>query len=98
MPLADLFAKFGVDIVFKGHDHFYAHQESNGVTLQTLPQPSHPGDRLNADPVNFGYIAGTILGGSGYLLVTTHTDETEVTFVGAEGTIRDRYTVPTPKG
>lgn len=94
MPLEKLFTTYGVDIVFKGHDHFYAHQESNGLTLQTLPQPSHPGVRLNADPVTFGYMTGTILGGSGYLQVTTHPDSTEVTFIGSDGNARDHYTVP----
>lgn len=94
MPIHDLLTSEGVDIVFKGHDHFYAHQELDGLTYQTLPQPSHPGSKLNEDPEKFGYISGKVVGGSGFLLVQTTNEEISVTFVSSDGAELDRYIVP----
>lgn len=93
MPIHDLLIKYGVDAVFKGHDHFYAHQELDGITYQTLPQPSHPGSALNADPVKWGYTSGVLIGGSGYLTVKTHDASVGVEFISASGDVLDDYVI-----
>ena len=93
MPIKDVLEKYGVQIVFKGHDHFYAHQEYRGITYQTLPQPSHPGNKLNDDPEKWGYASGTILGGSGFLHVTTREGLVTVEFIDYSGQVVDSYDI-----
>ncbi|MBX7213776.1 MAG: metallophosphoesterase, partial [Thermoflexales bacterium] len=92
-PLQQLFIDTGIDIIFKGHDHFYARQELDGIVYQTVPQPSHPGDRLNTTD-EYGYTNGRILGGSGFLKVSVFGTAVTVEFVRADGKIADRYTIP----
>ena len=94
IPIKDVLEKYGVDAVFKGHDHFYAHQELDGITYQTLPQPSHPGSQLNHDPALFGYTTGSILGGSGFLRVTTQDSGVSIEFVSPDGAVLERYEIP----
>lgn len=81
----------GVDIVFKGHDHLYVKQELDGIIYQTLPQPSHPGDKVNS-ATEYGYRSGKIIGGSGFLKVTTNSSGIRVDFIKHDGTILDSYT------
>ncbi len=79
-PIHQLLVDNKVNAVFKGHDHFYAKQELDGVVYQTLPQPSHPGDIVNTKG-EYGYTSGNIIGGSGYLRVTVSTNNAKVEFV-----------------
>lgn len=46
-PVHQLLVENGVDFVFKGHDHIYVKQERDGIIYQTLPQPSHPGEKIS---------------------------------------------------
>jgi hypothetical protein len=89
-PIHQLFVENGVDIVFKGHDHLYVKQELDGIIYQTLPQPSHPGDKVNS-AIEYGYITGKIVGGSGFLKVTTTSNSIKVDFIKHDGTILDSY-------
>ena len=89
-PVHQLLVDNGVDIVFKGHDHLYVKQELDGIIYQTLPQPSHPGDKVNSAD-QYGYITGKIVGGSGFLKVTTSNLGIKVEFVGHDGVILDSY-------
>jgi hypothetical protein len=79
-----------VGIVFKGHDHLYVKQELDGIIYQTLPQPSHPGNKI--DVTQYGYISGKGVGGSGFLKVTTQSSMVKVDFVSFDGQILDSYT------
>lgn len=79
-----------VEIVFKGHDHFYAKQELDGVVYQTVPQPSHPGDKINTAE-EYGYLNGDIIGGSGYLNVSVSPEAVKVNFIGFSGSILASY-------
>ena len=88
-PVHQLLKDYGVDFVFKGHDHLYVHQELDGIVYQTLPQPSHPGDRVN--PLQYGYAAGKTVGGSGFLKVTTSDSEVRVQFITFDGHFADDY-------
>lgn len=89
-PIHQLLKDNGVSIVFKGHDHLYARQDLDGLTYQTVPQPSHPGDKVNYAS-EYGYRSGTILGGSGFLIVRVTPTNVSVEFVRADGRIADRY-------
>lgn len=91
-PIHQLFVDNNVDVVFKGHDHFYAKQELDGIIYQTLPQPSHPGDKINTAE-EYGYLNGKIIGGSGYLKVTTSQSSIKIEFIKADGSIADSYTL-----
>lgn len=70
-PIHDLLVKYKVTAVFHGHDHFYAHQNLDGVVYQLVPQPSavnsNNGAQLASD---YRYLAGTFLASSGHLRVT----------------------------
>lgn len=81
-PIHELLVDNKVQIVFKGHDHFYAKQELDGLVYQTVPQPSHPGDKINT-ATEYGYVNGKIIGGSGHLLVTVEGDNVKVEFKDA---------------
>jgi len=81
-PIHQLLTDNKVDVVFKGHDHFFAKQELDGIIYQTLPQPSHPGDKVNTAE-EYGYRSGEIIGGSGYLRVVVSNSKTTVQFVKA---------------
>jgi Calcineurin-like phosphoesterase len=88
-PVHDLLVEHKVSFVFKGHDHLYVKQELDGIIYQTLPQPSHPGDKV--DPTQYGYLAGKTVGGSGFLRVTTSGATAKVEFVKFDGSIADSY-------
>ena len=81
-PIHTLLKTHGVNVVFHGHDHFFAHQEYDGVVYQTLPQPATPGNRSAAQmAAEYGYVSGTFLASPGYLRVTVGQDEAQVVFI-----------------
>jgi hypothetical protein len=86
-----------VNIVFHGHDHFYARQVLDGIIYQEVPQPGNETTmRTPRHAEEYGYQDGTILGGSGYLRVNVSASELAVSYeCAAGGTYRtaDRYTV-----
>ena len=88
-PIHQLLRDYGVSIVFKGHDHLYVKQELDGIIYQTVPQPSHPGFKV--DPSQYGYLSGTALGGSGFLKVSTDSGQIKVEFIQYDGKIADTY-------
>jgi hypothetical protein len=89
-PIHQLLLDYNVGFVFKGHDHLYVKQELDGVIYQTVPQPSHPGDKINVN--QYGYISGKGVGGSGYLKVSTSGDTAQVDFILFDGKVADSYT------
>lgn len=90
-PIHQLLMDHKVSIVFKGHDHLYVKQELDGIVYQTVPQPSHPGDKI--DVTQYGYLGGKGVGGSGFMKVTTDTAGIQVEFIKYDGTQLDRYIV-----
>lgn len=88
-PVHQILLENKVGFVFKGHDHLYVKQDLDGIVYQTLPQPSHPGDKL--DVKQYGYLSGKGVGGSGFLKVRTEGDTAFVDFVKHDGTIADSY-------
>ena len=89
-PVHQLLVDNGVDIVFKGHDHLYVKQELDGIIYQTLPQPSHPGDKVNS-AIEYGYVSEKVVGGSGFLKVTTNSSGIKVDFIKHDGSLLDSY-------
>ena len=88
-PIHQLLIDNKVSFVFKGHDHLYVKQELDGIIYQTLPQPSHPGEKL--DVTQYGYLSGKGVGGSGFLKVRTEGATAYVDFVKFDGSIGDSY-------
>jgi hypothetical protein len=82
LPIHALLVRAGVSIVFHGHDHFYAHQQLDGITYQLVPQPSH---RLSAQDqsAEYGYKSGEFLQSSGHLRVTVAPDAVNVDYIRA---------------
>jgi len=89
-PIHQLLLDYKVGFVFKGHDHLYVKQELDGVIYQTVPQPSHPGDKINVN--QYGYISGKGVGGSGFLKVSTTGNTAQVDFILFDGKVADSYT------
>lgn len=88
-PIHQLLLENNVGFVFKGHDHLYVKQELDGIIYQTLPQPSHPGDKINVN--QYGYVSGKGVGGSGFLKVSTVGDTANVHFILFDGKVADSY-------
>lgn len=89
----------GVNVVFHGHDHLFAHQEIDGVVYQECPMPSD---------ANYGigfiasghYMEGTRLPCSGHLRVDVSEDDVRVDYVrsflpgdGVNGDVAHSYIV-----
>ena len=89
-PVHDLLVENKVSIVFKGHDHLYVKQERDGIIYQTVPQPSHPGDKVNSSE-QYGYLSGKVVGGSGFMKVSTNGSGVKVDFIKHDGTLADSY-------
>lgn len=88
-PIHQILKENKVGFVFKGHDHLYVKQELDGIIYQTLPQPSHPGEKI--DVKQYGYLSGKGVGGSGFLKVRTEGKTAFVDFVKFDGSIGDSY-------
>lgn len=88
-PIHQLLLDHKVGFVFKGHDHLYVKQELDGIIYQTLPQPSHPGNKINVN--QYGYTSGKGVGGSGFLKVSTSGNQAKVEFILYDGQIGDTY-------
>ena len=65
-PIRELLAAYGVNAVFHGHDHFYAHQEDGGIVYQLVPQPATVGNSVR-NAADYGYFSGTFLPSPGFL-------------------------------
>ena len=88
-PIHQLLLDYKVSFVFKGHDHLYVKQELDGIIYQTVPQPSHPGNKINVN--QYGYTSGKGVGGSGFLKVSTSGNQAKVDFILYDGQVGDTY-------
>jgi len=96
VPIHDLLVRHRVTAVFHGHDHLYAHQERDGIAYQEVPQPGDARGGSARAAGTYGYAAGTVLGGTGYLRVRVGADGASVEYVdmqgaGSPGRVADRY-------
>jgi hypothetical protein len=83
MPIHQLLLESGVTAVFHGHDHFFCHQELDGIAYVLVPQPGHwnPRDRDMAG--EYGYLSGTSLPSAGHVRVTVSPEAATVEYVRA---------------
>ena len=76
MPIHKLLVETGVSAVFHGHDHFFAHQELDGIVYQLVPQPAHRNSKTH-QAAEYGYRHGEFFPNSGFLSVSvTHNSAT----------------------
>jgi 3',5'-cyclic AMP phosphodiesterase CpdA len=91
MPIHDLLVRGKVDVVFHGHDHFYAREEKDGIVYLCVPQPSAARE---VDPARsaaeYGYTKGTFLSSPGYLRLAVSPERASVELVrGTGGVVAD---------
>jgi len=84
LPVHQLLVRHRVTAVFHGHDHFYAHQNLDGVVYQLVPQPAATntanGAQLAAD---YHYGAGTFLSSAGHVRVSVSPTGVQAEYVRA---------------
>jgi hypothetical protein len=77
-PIHQLMVANKVSIFFQGHDHIWVHQQLDGVTYQTLPEPADPNYALyNAD----AYLTGERFPNTGYTRVNVTPTGVKVEYV-----------------
>jgi len=81
MPIHSLFQKYKVNVVFHGHDHFFAKQDKDGIVYQLLPQPGAMHYGINKSVKEYGYEQGVILNSPGYLKVIVDKDLVRVEYI-----------------
>ncbi len=86
MPIHNLLLKYGVNVVFHGHDHFYDYQQLDGIVYQEVPQPSAPENAMPNQAATYGYQQGTILGGTGFLKLSINSTSAKVEYMGTNST------------
>jgi phosphodiesterase/alkaline phosphatase D-like protein len=96
-PIRELLATYGVNAVFHGHDHFYAHQVDGGIVYQLVPQPATAGNSVR-NAADYGYFSGTFLPSPGFLRVVVAPEQVTVEYwlQQKDGSflIVDAYTIP----
>lgn len=103
-PIHELLRRAGPTVVFHGHDHFYAHQERDGVVYQLVPQPGHPGGDAAQMAAAYGYERGDFLPSPGHVRVRVGPDAATVEYVrtgatpGAPATVAASYRVEARAG
>lgn len=84
-PIHQLLRETGVTAVFHGHDHFYGHQELDGIAYQLVPQPSASNSR-NDHAAEYGYLAGKLLPSSGHMRVRVEPAQVTIEYVKSSAT------------
>ncbi len=93
MPIHQLLVTNKVTAVFHGHDHLFVKQELDGIIYQEVPQPSAAHASTDS-AVEYGYVNGDVVAGSGHLRVEVTPGQVSVDFVRAEaGQVDYSYTI-----
>jgi hypothetical protein len=73
-----------VDILWHGHDHFYAKQDTDGVIYQMVQQPARTRwDSFPNQAAKYGYKSGIFIGSRGHVRVTMDDTSATVEYVRA---------------
>lgn len=91
LPIHDLLVKYKVDVVFHGHDHFYAKQERDGIIYQLVPQPGTLGKSAE-ESATYGYKEGEIFPSAGYIRVVVSKGNAIIEYLKTEKNIP--YSIP----
>jgi hypothetical protein len=92
-PIHQLLVDNNVNVVFHGHDHFYARQSLDGIIYQLVPQPGTPGNSVN-DASKYSYKAGVFLPSAGYLRVVVSSEEAVVEYVKTAQDMSQNSSIP----
>jgi hypothetical protein len=98
MPIHQLLFQNKVNVVFHGHDHFYARQELDGIVYQEVPQPGFPGDdKVPRSAAEYGYKSGELQPSSGFLSTAVFPDNVRIDYfrvtAGNTHLISDSYQI-----
>ena len=84
LPIHEICKKYEVDIVFHGHDHFFAMEEYEGIIYQLVPQPSLGGTQNMTNIADIGYLEGVFYPSPGYLLIKVTQKSLQVDLIHGE--------------
>ena len=77
-PIHQLFVDNHVTIFFQGHDHIYCHQQLDGVTYQSLPNPAdNTYTAFNSD----AYLTGEQFPNAGYVKLSVGPESVKVDYI-----------------
>jgi hypothetical protein len=82
LPIHQLMLKYGVNILFQGHDHLYAKEDLDGIVYQEVPMPSDSTYIIGITDNGDAY-SGVKLDASGHLRVTVSSSKVTVDYVRA---------------
>lgn len=82
-PIHDMLVAEGVDIVFKGHDHYYVYETLDGVTYQTTPSCGCIGACYAGGFIVYDTSPGVKVNNAGHLRVTVNPDSVIVAYIRA---------------
>jgi hypothetical protein len=80
-PIHDLLVKYGVTVVFHGHDHMFIKQDLDGIVYQLVPQPGHPRSGNIRTATEYGYLTGETQSSSGHVRVRVNGDSVRADYV-----------------
>lgn len=92
-PIHSLLKRYGVGVVFHGHDHVYARQEYDGIVYQCVPQPGIKRYDRVTYANDYGYKEGVIRYDPGYIRVSVLLNSLKIDYVAHTNTILYSYTL-----
>jgi len=97
LPIHPLLIRNHVTAVFHGHDHFFSHQERDGIAYILVPQPGHLSPRDKDMAGDYGYRSGTSLPSPGHLRVKVSSQNITVTYIRINRQIGYTCVLPSAK-
>lgn len=92
-PIHALLKRYGVQIVFHGHDHLFARQEYDGIIYQCVEQPALKRyDKLTYGE-DYGYKSGVMNYFPGHIKVTVSSSGAKVDYISYQDTLLYSYTL-----
>jgi len=92
-PIHALLKKYGVQIVFHGHDHLFAKQEFDGIIYQCVQQPGLKHYENQTYGNTFGYKDGIFNYYPGHIKVTISPSGAKVDYISFKNTILYSYSL-----
>jgi hypothetical protein len=84
VPIHQLLIDNNVDILWHGHDHFYAKQDTDGVIYQMVQQPARTRwDSFPNQAPKYGYKSGIFIASRGHVRVTMDDTSATVDYIRA---------------
>lgn len=80
-PIHQLLSDNGVNIVFHGHDHFFAKQNLGNIVYQLVPQPGGMKYDDSKAGKEYGYSEGVLMNAPGYMKITVENASVSVEYI-----------------